>query len=85
MEFFQFLKTSNKLGALSELEKRNRMASKKISYQQITMLLLFFQFMAILDQSGGQMPVARSIILNFFIDKLEKEVVFGTIKGYIKH
>ena len=55
------------------------------SYLQIAMSLLFLQFMAALDQSGGQIPDARSIILSFFIDKLEKEVVSGTIKGYIKH
>ena len=52
------------------------------SYQQIAMSSLFLQFMATLDQSEAQMPDARSIILSFFIDKLEKEVVSDTIKGY---
>lgn len=71
--FFQVLKTSNKFGLLSKLEKRNNGGVKKISYQQIMMLWLFFRFTANLHQSGDQMPDSWSTILSFFIDKLEKE------------
>ena len=35
------------------------------------MLSLFFQFTADLDQSGGQISDAGSIILSFLIDKLK--------------
>ena len=42
---------------------------------------LFFRFTANLDQSGGQMPGGRSIILICFIDKLEKEEFLAGVLG----
>ena len=48
------------------------------------MLSLFFQFKANLNQSGGQMPDAQSIILSFSIDRLKKEVFWHYKVYFVK-
>ena len=65
-------RTSNdidiKLGPVIKLNKKNTVTLKKLtmmSCQQIVMSLLFFQFMANLEQSGGRIPDAWSVKVAF--------------------
>ena len=65
-------RTSNdidiKLGPVIKLNKKNTVTLKKfmmMSCQQIVMSLLFFQFMANLEQSGGRIPDAWSVKVAF--------------------
>ena len=49
-----------KLGPVTKLDKRNKTTSKKfdddVMSKKIVASLLFFQFTANLDQSGGRIP-----------------------------
>ena len=48
-----------KLGLATKLDKRNKITSKKYDHtlcKTIVTSLLFFQFTANLEQSGGQIP-----------------------------
>ena len=65
-------RTSNdigiKLGPVIKLNKKNTVTLKKLtmmSCQQIVMSLLFFQFMANLEQSGSRIPDAWSVKVAF--------------------
>ena len=57
-----------KLGPVIKLNKKNTVTLKKLtmmSCQQIVMSLLFFQFMANLEQSGSRIPDAWSVKVAF--------------------
>ena len=68
-----------KLGPVTKLDKKNTLTSKKklvmMSFHQIVMSLLFFQFMANLEQSRSQIPDAWSVELTLsFENRTEKSL-----------
>ena len=69
-----------KLGAVTKLDKRNKITSKNLtttSCRNIVTSLSFFEFLANLEQSGGRIPntesakVIFSIIVTFCLKKTE--------------
>ena len=72
-----------KLGAVTKVDRRNKITSKKLtmtSCQKIVTSLSFFGFLANLEQSGGRIPdtesakVMFSVIVTFFLQKLKTEL-----------
>ena len=71
-----------KLGPVTKYYKRNKVTPKKYSMtscRKFVTSLLFFRFMAELEQSGSQIPDAQSakltisLIVIFYLTKTEKQ------------